>query len=331
MNKINPRFSATFFSLLIMGALRLSLAGEIVGKVTGDFPEGLSGTIAYVNPQSAKVIEVDRTGEAKTAWTIPASYQLGGSLFSGADIEWVVSNQTYLVTIPRAAVIESTREGKVVWSYKTKYISHDADRLTNGNTIFTNGWDADQDPIVTEVSSAGVVVREIFASDLGLSKEDWKPSTGEPYSNTHANAVQVEANLDTIISLRNYNMFVVVRDGKVIERFKNIRLVHDPVSTERGYFYARHGQTQWLGWQSRVDGERRKLFEAQGVNRWTPLRSVQPLMDNKYILITGSTAIGILDSQGNLVWSLDLDGFSHQKNGKTAGTPFLFKAVFIPD
>lgn len=331
MKNSNRRFLTTVFSLLLLGVARLSIAGEIVGRVSGDFPLGLRGTIAYVDPQSAKVIEVDQRGETKTVWTIPISYQQGGSLFSGADIDWIASSQTYLVTIPRAAVIESTKAGEIVWSHKSKYISHDADRLANGNTIFTNAWDGDRDPIVTEVSHAGFVVREIFAADLGLSKEDWKPSIGEAYSNTHANAVQVEANQDTIVSLRNYNMFVVLRDGKVIERFTNIRLVHDPVATEYGYFYARHGQTQWIGWQSRAGGERKKLFETEGSTRWAPLRSVQPLLNNKYILITGSTAIGILDSLGNLVWSLDLDGFTQQKNGRTAGAPFLFKAVFIPD
>jgi hypothetical protein len=113
-----------------------------------------------------------------------------------------------LFVLPGKGVYEINRNGKIVWSYVDSRVSHDADRLLNGNTLI-DWYDAGdvEAAQAKEVNSAGVVVWS------------WRAKTcfyKEPYINirddgwTHANSVERLLNGNTFISLRNFSFVVEV-------------------------------------------------------------------------------------------------------------------------
>ena len=44
----------------------------------------------------------------------------------------------------------------------------------------------------------------------------------------HANAIRVLPNNDIMVSIRNYDQVVIIRDEKILKRFKDAPGVHDP-------------------------------------------------------------------------------------------------------
>ena len=152
--------------------------------------------------------------------------------------------------------------------------------------MFVNGWDADTDPIVTEVDSSGKVVFQLFAQQLGLDLSERRTNPAEPHSNTHTNAVHWVAEGEYLISLRNFHQFIKIKNGEVIETFKKARNVHDPLPFEDGYLFAIHFRDRSELIFQNVSGKRKPLFVPEP-ETWTPLRAVE-LLRNNNILITGS-------------------------------------------
>jgi hypothetical protein len=325
------RLSLIAIALIFMAILS-SAAFASVGDqfgVVGVNQEGSVqiGKIAFVDVNQSKLIEMDTTGKVTWEYSIPFTMTFGSKLSSGTDVEWLPASDNFLLAIPEAGVFEVNRKGEVVWQYKTRYVDHDADRLPNGNTVFVNGWDADGDPVVTEVDPSGKIVMQLFAEQLGLDVNERHSAPGERYSNTHANAVQQLADGEYLISLRNYNQFLRYKDGKVVARYMNARNVHDPLPFKGGYLFAIHYRDSSQLILQRESGQREPFFKPEP-GTWTPLRTVE-LLKNGNILVTGSREVGQLDEAGKLVWSMVIESYANQKSEQRKKAGFIYKATFV--
>lgn len=286
-----------------------------------------AGWVAFVDSSLAKLIEVDLSGRITWEYALPGSMVGNGKLSGGTDVEWLAQSDNFLLAIPGSGVFEINRQGQVVWKFVTPYADHDADRLDNGNTVFVNGWDGDNDPVMTEVDSAGNIVLQLFARDLELNLAERHSITTERYSNTHANAVQKLGPGDYLLSLRNFNQFVKISNGKVVARIRNARNVHDPVPYKGGYLFAAHLADDKSSLMMHAGpGQRQPLFKPEP-DTWTPLRTVE-LLRNGNILITGGREIGQLDPQGQLIWSLVAEHYASGKSGQKTAR-FFYKAAFV--
>jgi len=149
-----------------------------------------------------RIIEVNMLGEIIWEYQAPR-----GLLF---DVE-LLPNNNILFTIYREGVYEINRKGEVVWSYLDNKVSHDADRLPNGNTLFVWGWDIIDDAQVKEVNPKGEIVWAWYAKDH-FYKSPYKEigTTDGGNSWLHVNAVQRLPDGNTLISPRNFNIVVEV-------------------------------------------------------------------------------------------------------------------------
>ena len=123
-------------------------------------------------------------------------------------------------------------------------VSHDADRLLNGNTLIAFGsGDTADDAQVHEIDPAGNPIwfwyaKDVFtgSDDSGISKEGW----------THTNAVLRLDSGNTLISLRNFNVIAEVDSAGNMVQTRGEGFFedpHDPVILPDGnLLLANHGQ-----------------------------------------------------------------------------------------
>lgn len=105
------------------------------------------------NLNRPRIIEVNMVGEVLWQYLVPQTLKQFTN--PGFDIE-PLPNGNVLFVLPRNGAYEINRKGDVVWSYLTDKISHDADRLPNGNTLIVFGaMDQLNDAQVKEVNPQG--------------------------------------------------------------------------------------------------------------------------------------------------------------------------------
>jgi len=198
------------------------------------------------------------------------------------------------------------RRGEIVWSHWDRKVSHDADRLPNGNTIYVFG-DSDQidDAQVKEVNPEGEIVWSWYAKD-----HFYTPKYRDIYDSdwTHTNAVTRLENGNTLISPRNFNCLVELdAEGEVVDIIGEgyLDAQHDPEVLPNGnILVASHGRPQEV---LEIDAKTDKI-----VWRFTmPKPQVWPIRDadrlpNGNTLITGSTAIVEVTPEKEIVWRLRL-------------------------
>ena len=255
------------------------------------------------NQDKPRIIEVNMLGEIIWEYLVPVSLKRYTN--PGFDVE-LLSNGHILYVLPGNGVYEIDHDGKVVWSYLTSRISHDADRLQSGNTIFVCGNnDQKSDAQVVEVNPKGEVVWRWCAKDhfdippySSIYEEGW----------THTNAVSRLPNGNTLISPRNFNLVVEVDpEGEVVGNYGAEIFVaqHDPEMLPNGHILlCNHSKphraiefdpkTGKIVWQSAG-------FELNA----TPVRDANRL-PNGNTLITGSTKIVEVTAEGEIVWQLAL-------------------------
>ena len=118
------------------------LRGTVDSEITVDIykvDKAYTGTTLLAdnhNLNRPRIIEVNMLGEIVWEYLVPQNIK--EYVNPGFDTE-LLSNNNVLFVLPRNGVYEVSRDGEVVWSYITDKISHDADRLPNGNTIFVFG------------------------------------------------------------------------------------------------------------------------------------------------------------------------------------------------
>jgi len=315
------------------------------------------GTFAFIAPEDKKFIEINKDGEIVFTYDIDVPHPR--FLRGGADVEWLPETKTFLVVMPKYGLFELDRKKGKIWECKTPFITHDADLLSDNTIVFVNGWDdiGKNEPIYTHIDRDCNILKELYAEDLELDRTRFKNDPAEVgksfESHTHTNAVEIIDDEHMILSIRNYNELVMLKNFKPIWRMqRRAKWIHDPVVIDTSkpiedleFYFTNRRKGQHLMKVSYSDpdnpvsvwgslnarGERELRKRTKGLQRfWVPLRTVE-ILPNKNILLTGSVAIGQVTSDGELVWDLRITkgGFKHQSY-KQKDKNYIYKAAFIP-
>ncbi|MCK5165487.1 MAG: aryl-sulfate sulfotransferase [Desulfobacula sp.] len=248
-----------------------------------------------------RIIEIDMKGNIIWEYVIPANLKKYNN--PGFDIE-PLPNNNILFVLPGKGIYEIDRKGKTIWSHPDKKISHDADRLANGNTLYVYGKDDKKSNAqVKEVNKKGKLVWSWHAKTY-FNKPPYADHYNEGWS--HTNAVVRLKNGNTLISPRNFNCLVeITSQGDVVKTIGNQYLVHphDPQILDNGnILVANHDKpheileinpgSQKIVW--RFPLPRRKVWPVRDANQ----------LPNGNILITGSTALVEITKDKEIVWRL---------------------------
>jgi len=272
-----------------------------------------------------RVIEVDMKGEIVWQYVLPEGLKRYTN--PGFDVE-PLPNGDFLLALPRKGVFEINREGDIVWSYMDGKVSHDVDRLPNGNTLIVwGGSDETGDAQAKEIDPEGKVVWAWYAKDYF-----YHPPYKDIYEDgwTHANAVSRLANGNTLISLRNFHFVVEVdAKGAVVRTIGDglLKHQHDPEPLPNGnVLIANHGRPQAAVEIDPDSGEVVWEFKMPDRATW-PVRDANRL-PNGNTLITGTTEIVEVTRDGQVVWDLVIEGAEFR--GREAASLGFYKAHRIP-
>lgn len=342
--------------LIILGSIALIVGGYfayffITGKLTGknqssssitrgtvdpDFSvetyqadKVFSGTTLLPdnhNPQNPRVIEVNMLGEIIWEYKLPEELKQYNN--PGFDTE-LLPNKNILMLLPGKGVYEIDRSKNVVWSYFDKKVSHDADRLENGNTLVVFGNNDKKDEAqVKEINSKGEIVWSWYAKEY-FNKAPYKDISEGGW--THTNAAVRMANGNTLVSLRNFNLLAEIDpQGEVVKTYGEgiLQHPHDPeVLDNSNILVANHGNPQKA---IEIDSKTGKIiweFTMDKRKSW-PVKDADRL-PNGNTLITGSTAIVEVTSKGEIVWNFIINNANFSKED-SSGRGF-YKAQRIPE
>jgi len=165
--------------------------------------------------QPPRIVEVDMAGAVVWEFVVPPALRKHRD--PGFDVE-ALPNGNVLFVLPGNGIYEVTRDGEIVWSHLDAKISHDADRLANGHTLYVYGDnDSVDDAHAKEVDPSGNLVWSWSAGEdfnvepyRGIDKQGW----------THINAVTRLESGNTLVNLRNFDLTVEVNPaGDVVWSF----------------------------------------------------------------------------------------------------------------
>ena len=220
----------------------------------------------------------------------------------GFDVEWL-PNDNILFVLPRKGIYEVDRNGNTVWSYLDNRVSHDADRLHNGNTLVVcGGRDEVSDAQVKEINPKGEMVWAWYAKD-SFYKLPCKDIYDQGW--THTNAASRLSNGNTLISLRNFNFVVEVDFQRAVVRTIGEGIYHyqhDPEMLPGGNILAADHSKPRRALE--IDPETGEIVWQFVVPRQL-IRDADRL-PNGNTLITGATKIIEVTPQGEIVWQLTL-------------------------
>jgi hypothetical protein len=254
-------------------------------------------------PDRSRIIEVNMQGQILWKYDLPK--HLKAYTNPGFDVKRLPSDNILFV-LPLKGVYEINRSGDIVWSYVDRKVSHDADRLPNGNTLVVfGGQDAMNDPQVKEIDSKGKIVWAWYAKDY-FNKPPYKDIFNQGW--THTNAASRLSNGNTLISLRNFNIVVEVDpSGQVVRTIGEgiFQDQHDPeMLPQDRLLVANHQRPQRA---IEVDLNTGKIvWQSPGFERdAVPVRDANRL-PNGNTLVTASTKIVEFTPQREIVWQLKL-------------------------
>ena len=270
-----------------------------------------------LDPDNPRIIEVDMEGNIVWQYSVPAS--LRHNTNPGWDVE-PLDNGNLLILYPGYGVVEMDRQGQVVWQYLDSKVSHDADRLSNGNTLVVCGNnDVQGEAEVKEVNPQGEVVWQWKASDhFGY------PPYNEVYCDgfTHTNAASRLEDGNTLISLRNFNMVVIVDPQGNLVKYIHAGVVyspHDPEYQENGNIllatqyplscYLSSGDSQDINLipAVEIDWDTGQVVWQFGTGTdwaYQLTRDVNRL-PNGNTLVVGTNKIVEVTAEGEIVWQLE--------------------------
>jgi hypothetical protein len=315
--KINLTLFAIILALIIFTGCRITIETKAFTytepvadpdiKVTQYVPsKAWNGTTILADNhrrERPRIIEVDMQGKIVWEYEIPLSLQQYTN--PGFDVE-PLPNKNVLFVLPGHGIYEIDRGGRVVWSHLDPKVSHDVDRLPNGNTLYVYGNnDTKDDPQVKEVDASGKIVWSWSAKT-----EFDKPPYNNVYEQgwTHTNAVTRMANGNTLISPRNFGCLVEVDpQGSVVRVIGADYLVHqhDPEVLPNGnILVANHDNPHEI---LEIDPTTEEIVWRFAIlhRRTWPVRDANRL-PNGNTLITGTTSIFEITPHKELVWLLEL-------------------------
>jgi len=270
------------------------------------------------NLQKPRIVEVNMRGEIVWQYLVPE--HLKQYTNPGFDAE-LLPNNNILFVLPRNGVYEIDRNGNVIWSYMDHKVSHDADRLPNGNTLVVwGGGDRISDAQVKEINPKGKIVWAWYAKDH-FYKSPYKEISYQGW--THTNGATRLPNGNTLISPRNFNFVVEVDSkGSVIRTLGQglLLLQHDPSILPNGNLLA-GSHRPWSPLHSSIESYAAVEIDLRTAEivwkfewpRWWPLlgslslgaRSVKRL-PNGNTLLQGGVRIVEVTPAGEIVWQLRL-------------------------
>ena len=226
-------FLAAGLGLVVLGfAASPAPAGELVLDVYKP-DKVFAGTTVFVDtidPTRPVIKEIDMQGRIVWEYVIPTKIVSGGWPSRAADVEWLPQKDHFLFVMPYRGVYEVNRAKQIVWKHETPKISHDCDRLANGNTLYAWAWDTKDDAQVTEIDPAGRVVWQWFAARH--LPERWRrrhPGSIDDQGYCHTNGAVRLPNGHTMISMRNFGTLVEVdQAGDIVWHARRLKLVHSP-------------------------------------------------------------------------------------------------------
>jgi hypothetical protein len=330
----NKKIIYLIFSMMLAVAVYAASAAGGAGAKEEDicvdiyYPgEALEGTTLLPDnhvPGRPRVIEVDMQGIIVWEYILPS--HLKRYTNPGFDVE-LLPNDNILLVLPGRGVYEIDRGGKIVWSYRDKKVSHDADRLPNGNTIvvFGNNDGAD-DAQVKEVNKRKKIVWSWCARDH-FYKEPYKDIYEGGW--THANAVSRLSSGNTLISLRNFNFVVEVDpEGSVVRTIGEgiLKHQHDPeMLPNDNMLVANHRRPQAAIEIEPGSNNIVWRYDMTEPGTW-PVRDANRL-SNGNTLVTGTTKIVEVTPEGKVVWQLALKDVYFR--GRAAAGRGFYKAQRI--
>lgn len=281
----------------------------------------------YHKPHRPRIIEVNMRGEIVWEYVLPG--YLREYIHPGFDVE-LLPNNNILFVAPRKGVYEVNRNGKIVWSYEDKKVSHDADRLPNGNTLVV--WCCSNDKseaVVKEINPRGGIVWSWSAKKY-FNKPPYNDISFQGW--THANAVSRLPNGNTIISLRNFDLTVEVDpQGAVVWSFDCGFLgtyPHEPeILPNDNMLVAIHCPPPGC-WDQVVEIKRpTKEIVWHFTTRGMKVTRDADRLPNGNTLIVERIKIFEVTPDGEIVWRLRLRGVSGMKRDFEK---FFYKAQRIP-
>lgn len=277
-----------------------------------------------------RIIEVDMEGNVVWEYTIDPNIDATGV---GVDTE-LTEDDTILFVLSEYGVIEVNREGEIVWEYLDPDVSHDADRLENGNTLVVFGnRDGVTDAQVKEVNPDGEIVWEWYArSAYGDSEYTGILSGGW----THTNGADRLEDGNTMINLRNFDLTIIVDpEGNVVEEYDwntygedvdpHEAEINDDtllVCLQEDSDYAAveiNMETGEMVWGYSADGIRRSRDCDRLPNGNTLIVTVLMGKDNKSTIIE-------VTPDGEVVWQMILDTPLAEENAPGGGPGYFYKA-----
>jgi len=273
----------------------------------------------------SRIIEVNMQG--RIVWEYPLPEYLKTYTNPGFDVERLPNNNILFV-LPLRGVYEINRSGDIVWSYLDSKVSHDADRLPNGNTLVVfGGGDGTSDAQVKEIDSKGKIVWAWYARDH-FNKPPYKDIYDEGW--THTNAASRLPNGNTLISLRNFNLVAEVDPrGKVVRTIGEgiFQAQHDPEMLPQEHLLVANHRAPHRAIEIDLDTGK-IVWQSPGFERdATPVRDANRL-PNGNTLVTASTRIVEFTPQGEIVWQLKLTGVNFRDRRDRSGLGF-YKAERI--
>jgi hypothetical protein len=261
-------------------------------------------TLMAVNydPEKPRIVEVNMRGEVTWEYLVPQ--HLRRFTNPGFDVE-PLPDGNVLFVLPRNGVYEVNRKGEVVWSFVDGKVSHDADRLTGGNTLTTFGADdRENDAQVREVNPAGQIVWAWYARDVFR-----KPPFRDIYSEgwTHTNAVVRLPNGNTWVSLRNFGLVAEIdAKGSLIRTIGDglFSYQHEPEPLPDGNMLVVNHREPHTALE--LDLKTNQVLWQYAVPRQL-VRDANRL-PNGNTLITGGTVILEVTPQKEVVWQLEING-----------------------
>lgn len=339
---MKPHCTASALGLFLLLLASAAVAAEYTLEVN-DQARTFKGTTLFAETKDQthpRLVEVDMNGAVVWEYSIPKNIVRGGHPGQAMDVEWLPATDTILFVMPFKGIFEVNRDKEIIWEYRTKRVSHDADRLPNGNTLFSFAWESQSDAQVTEITPNGDVVWQWFAKDHIDPALRRYPGPVKKDGFCHVNGVIRLDNGLTRISLRNFNTVVEV-DGNgditwLLNTMKNgreVRNVHDPRTLPNGNIILSTHAPQVI-----IEVTRDKRPVNKRRDRAIHLVRSHQILPNGNILITDADKI--MELTPNLretVWQLSKVGVDmsklRTKGAKVKGNPReigFYKAERIP-
>ncbi len=325
-----------FYKLLLAFIVVINFSAEAAYKITThDSSKAYQGTTIFADTSSSthKIVEVDMDGNIIWEYKIPISLYRGrqGKRNGLNDVE-LLNNGNILFNIQLVGAYEINRNGEVLWQHIDNQMSHDIDRLNNGNTLYVQGWVDKGEKHVVEVDGEG---NEVWSWD-GMGDYNKKPFSKHNFQGwIHVNAVTRTGDGNTFISLRNFNRFIQVnKNGELVREKifggKKGKLLkkkigpHDPEVLSNGNILVPLTAVNKV-----IEvGSEGKVWEYNDPIGRKPSTSIRDAnrLPNGNTLIAKYNKIVELDKNGNIVWELVVPSVRHSKKDHHK---YIYKATRI--